>query len=108
MQNFEIMRYILPILLSFLCLIGCASKNSETMVSSEARVSTFTFQSDTANPGLTAAMYTIEHREDTGLIYSKDSLRFGTQLDSVVPLVTYKATPGIFQPKADLSAYHSI
>lgn len=95
MQNFEIMRYILPILLSFLCLIGCTSKNSETMVSSEARVSTFTFQSDTANPGLTAAMYTIEHREDTGLIYSKDSLRFGTQLDSVVPLVTYKATPGI-------------
>ena len=97
MRNFEIMRYILPILLFLsLCIIGCTpDNNEETLVSSEARVSTFTFQTDTANPGLTAATYTIEHRTDTGLIYCKDSLRFGTCLDSVVPQVTYKDTPGI-------------
>lgn len=96
MQNFEVMRYILSILLVFAtCLIGCTSKTKETIVSSDARVSTFTFQTDTSNPGLTAVTYTIEHRTDTGLIYCKDSLLFGTRLDSVIPMVTYMATPGI-------------
>ena len=96
MRNFEIMRYILPILLFFsLYFIGCTPDNGSTEVSSEARVSSFTFQTDTANPGLTEATYTIEHRTDTGLIYCKDSLRFGTCLDSVIPLVMYKSTPGL-------------
>ena len=64
--------------------------------SDENRVNAFTFYEDTLNPGLTEATYKIEHRTypDTGLIYSKDSLRFGTRLDSVVPYITYKATPG--------------
>ena len=64
--------------------------------SDENRVQTFTFYEDTLNPGLTLATYKIKHRDypDTGLIYSQDSLRFGTRLDSVVPYITYKATPG--------------
>lgn len=96
MQNFEFMRYILPILIVLsICVVGCKDPNNNTIVSSDARVSTFTFQQDTANPGLTAAVYKIEHRTDTGLITCKDSLRYGTRLDSVVPLVTYMATPGI-------------
>ena len=90
------MRYILPILLVLsICISSCNDPDDNTIVSSDARVSTFTFQPDTANPGLTTAVYKIEHRTDTGLITSKDSLRYGTRLDSVVPLVTYMATPGI-------------
>jgi hypothetical protein len=89
------MRYFFPILvLLSLILVGCREKENNTIVSSDARVSTFTFAKDTLYPGLTEGVYRIEHRSDTGLIYTRDSLRFGTVLDSVVPLVTYMATPG--------------
>ena len=89
------MRYFLPILL-FLStiLVGCIPDDNNSVVSSDARVSTFTFVKDTLNPGLTDVVYKIEHRSDTGLITCRDSLRFGTRLDSVIPLVTYMATPG--------------
>ena len=85
--------FILFILAS--SLVACEqSEVSET--SDENRVHTFTFYEDTLNPGLTKAIYKIEGRTypDTGLIYSKDSLRYKTRLDSVVPYITYKATPG--------------
>ena len=85
--------FILFILAS--SLVACEqSEGSET--SSENRVHTFTFYEDTLNPGLTEATYNIKHLDypDTGLIYSKDSLRYKTRLDSVVPYITYKATPG--------------
>ena len=85
--------FILFILAS--SLVACEqSEVSET--SDENRVHTFTFYEDTLNPGLTEAIYKIKHLDypDTGLIYSQDSLRFGTRLDSVVPSITYKATPG--------------
>ena len=85
--------FILFILAS--SLVACEqSEGSET--SSENRVHTFTFYEDTLNPGLTEATYKIKHLDypDTGLIYSKDSLRYKTRLDSVVPYITYKATPG--------------
>ena len=90
------MRYsifILFILTTYF--VGC-TPNEPVETSDENRVHTFTFTEDTVNPGLTEATYKIEHRNypDTGLIYSKDSLRFGTRLDSVVPYITYKATPG--------------
>ena len=89
------MRYFIHILLLFagIVLVGCKPKTTE-VTSSETRVKNFTFYKDTLNPGLTAATYIIEHRSDTGLIYSADSLLFGTRLDSVVPYVTYMETPG--------------
>lgn len=89
-----IMRYFIStlILLSVI-LVGC-KKEETTTTSSEARVESFAFYKDTINPGLTEATYKIEHSGDTGLIYNRDSLRYGTCLDSVVPYVTYKATPG--------------
>jgi hypothetical protein len=88
-------QFILITTIFVFILTGC--DNSQlTETSSENRVHTFTFNEDTLNPGLTEAIYKIEHRTypDTGLIYSKDSLRFGTRLDSVVPYITYQATPG--------------
>ena len=90
------MRQLIFTLLTLaIVLIACETKIIVT-TSDENRVQTFTFYEDTLNPGLTEATYKIEHRTypDTGLIYSKDSLRFGTRLDSVVPYITYKATPG--------------
>ena len=90
------MRYFIHILLLFIgvILVGCTSRVTEQTSSSEARVKSFTFYNDTTNPGLTTATYKVEHLTDTGLIYSIDSLQFGTRLDSVVPYVTYMATPG--------------
>ena len=94
MRNFMIMRYFIPILMLLsVVLIGC-NKTETMLTSSDARVNSFTFQSDTTNPGLTSAVYKVEHRADTGWIYNIDSLAYGTRIDSVVPMVTYKATPG--------------
>lgn len=82
---------------ALIALLFVACDESETVIttSSENRVNTFTFYTDTANPGLTEVVYKIEHKDlpDTGRIYCADSLRFGTRLDSVIPYVTYKATP---------------
>ena len=88
------MRYFQYILLLLgVILVGC-NKETPVETSSEARVNTFTFYRDTLNLGLTDVTYKIDHSGDTGRIYCNDSLRFGTRLDSVVPYVTYKATPG--------------
>jgi hypothetical protein len=90
------MRQIILITTIFVFILTGCDNSQLTETSSENRVHTFTFNEDTLNPGLTEAIYKIEHRTypDTGLIYSKDSLRFGTRLDSVVPYITYQATPG--------------
>lgn len=90
------MRQIIPILSVFILLIatGCEKKDNSTTTSPYAQVTAFTFASDTANVGLTAATYKVEERSDTGLIYNADSLRFGTSLQRVVPRVTYKTAPG--------------
>ena len=81
--------------ISMLLLVACENQSEEVNLSSETRVSAFTFYTDTANPGLTEAVFKIEHKSwpDTGRIYSVDSLRYGTCLDSVVPHVTYMITP---------------
>lgn len=91
------MRYIVSILFVFaIILASCNNNQTNTIeVSSDARVSQFTFQTDTANPGLTEAVYKIEHSGDTGLIYNVDSLRYMTRLDSVIPLIAFEATPGV-------------
>ena len=45
-------------------------------------------------PGLAAAVFTVEERIDTGLVWNKDSMLYGTRLDSVVPRFVFAATPG--------------
>lgn len=45
-------------------------------------------------PGLGEAVFTIEERLDTGLVWNKDSMLYGTKLDRVVPRFTFAATPG--------------
>ena len=93
-RNFGTMRQYLFILFALLGSLVACQPSEVSQTSSENRVNTFTFYEDTLNPGLTQATYKIEHLSDTGLIYNVDSLRFGTRLDSVIPYITYKATPG--------------
>ncbi len=88
------MRKFLFILMSLaVTLMGCNNNSNQTVTSSDASVAAFSFVTDTLYPGLTAATYKVEQRTDTGLIYNSDSLAFGTRLDSVIPRVTYNATP---------------
>jgi hypothetical protein len=93
-RNFVTMRQFTFILLGIAFIFASCNPSNTNETSSETRVNSFTFYEDTLNPGLTEMVYKIEHLSDTGLIYSKDSLRFGTCLDSVVPHITYKAVPG--------------
>lgn len=92
--------YIFTVI-SVLLFVACENKNEEINLSSETRVSAFTFYADTANPGLAEAVFKIEHKSwpDTGRIYSVDSLRFGTCLDSVKPHVSYMITPSLVRFK---------
>ena len=45
-------------------------------------------------PGLAKAVFTIDERLDTGLVWNKDSMLYGTRLDTVVPKFSFAATPG--------------
>lgn len=88
-------RFLYIFSLITILFIACDNGEEEVNLSTETRVNTFTFYEDTLNPGLTEAVFKIEHKSwpDTGLIYCVDSLRYGTCLDSVVPYVTYVTTP---------------
>ena len=45
-------------------------------------------------PGLSAE-FTVEERLDTGLVWNKDSMLYGTKLNHVVPRFSFAATPGM-------------
>jgi len=90
------MKRILYIVLSLIPLIltGCDTSSSSSTTSSVAKLSAFSFAKNDSMPGLAEAVFSIEERLDTGLVWNKDSIRFGTRLDSVVPRFTFEATPG--------------
>lgn len=67
---------------------------SSTQASSVAQLTAFSFAKNDTMPGLRAAVFTVEERIDTGLVYNKDSILFGTDLRRVVPRFTFAATPG--------------
>ena len=76
-------------------LYGCESKTTTvSSTSSIAKLSSFSFANNDSMPGLAQAVFTIEERLDTGFVYNKDSILYGTRLDSVVPKFTFAATPG--------------
>jgi len=73
---------------------GCGSSYEETQVdTSVARLAAFSFAANDSMPGLKAAVFTIEERIDTGLVWNKDSMLFGTDLHRVVPRFTFASTP---------------
>lgn len=85
--------YIIIIFLAVLC-TGCEKSTSTSTTSSVAQLSAFSFAKNDSMPGLAKAVFTVEDRVDTGLVWNKDSMLFGTSLEEVVPRFTFKATPG--------------
>lgn len=81
----------LTLFIILIALVACKGK-TKTVQSSDATVSAFALQKNDSFPGLAAAIYKVEQLSDTGRIRLKDSLRFGTPIDSVVPRVTFNAT----------------
>ena len=77
-----------------LFLMSCESSTTTTTTSSVARLTAFYFANNDSMPGLGKAVFTIEERLDTGLVWNKDSMLFGTKLDTVIPKFTFAATPG--------------
>lgn len=65
-----------------------------TSTSSVAQLTAFSFASNDSMPGLAEAVFTVEDRIDTGLVYNKDSIRYGTSLERVVPKFTFKVAVG--------------
>ncbi len=90
------MRKFFYIIIAFLAFGLCACNNgsgSSTTQSSVAQLKAFAFANNDSMPGLSAAVFTIEERLDTGWVYNKDSMLYGTKLDRVVPRFTFAATP---------------
>ena len=89
------MRKFFYILMGFsiIFLTGCDTTTTTTTASSVAKLSAFSFAKNDSMPGLADAVFTVEERLDTGLVWNKDSIQFGTRLDSVVPRFVFAATP---------------
>ena len=81
-------------LLGIIFLSACEKSSSTTDTSSIAELKAFAFAANDSFPGLAKAVFTIEERLDTGLVWNKDSMLYGTRLDTVVPKFTFTATPG--------------
>lgn len=73
---------------------SCENNKNEETKSSVAQLSSFSFAANDSMPGLGAAVFTVDERLDTGLVYNKDSIMFGTSLTRVVPRFLFVATPG--------------
>ena len=89
------MRKFFYIILLFIPLfwVGCESSTTTTVPSSVAKLSAFSFAKVDTIPGLAAAVFTVEERLDTGLVWNKDSMLYGTRIDSAVPRFVFAATP---------------
>ena len=86
--------YILWLLTTLIVFAACNSKTTTATKSSVAQLSGFGFAKNDSMPGLAAAVFTVEERLDTGLVWNKDSMLFGTRLDTIVPRFVFTATPG--------------
>ncbi len=74
-------------------MLSSCNTNTEVTTYSEALITSFYFAANDSFPGLKEAEFTIVTSSDTGYIYAKDSLRFGTCVDSVVVRMTFNHTP---------------
>ena len=84
--------YILSIMA--VVLASCKTRtNTSTVDRSVAQLKSFYFAKNDSMPGLAKAVFTIEERNDTGLVWNKDSMLYGTSLQRVVPRFIFAATP---------------
>ena len=92
------MKYLAHIIIAVCCasiFFSCETTTTEKKTSNVAQLTAFSFAHNDSMPGLSKALFTIEERLDTGLVWNKDSMLYGTRLDSVVPRFVFAATPGI-------------
>ena len=88
----DISTLIGPLLVCIM--VGCSKSTTTTTKSSVAQLSAFSLAANDSFPGMEKAVFKIEERLDTGLVYNPDSIMYGTPLDSVVPKFTFATTPG--------------
>lgn len=88
----DISTLIGPLLVCIM--VGCSKSTTTTTKSSVAELSAFSLAANDSFPGMEKAVFKIEERLDTGLVYNPDSIMYGTPLDSVVPKFTFATTPG--------------
>ena len=95
------MRKYLYILIGFLTilLLGCEKNSTTNSKSSIAKLTAFSFAANDSMPGLASAVFTIDERIDTGLVYNKDSILYGTSLERVIPKFTFQVAVGTAQLK---------
>ena len=93
------MRKYLYILIGFLTilLVGCEKSSTSGSKSSIAKLTSFSFVANDSMPGLATAVFTIDERIDTGLVYNKDSILYGTSLERVIPKFTFQVAVGTAQ-----------
>ncbi len=90
------MKRFLYISWSILMLVMTAcNKNTDSNQANRslAQLKSFYFVANDSIPGLAKAVFSIEERNDTGLVWNKDSMLYGTNLTRVVPRFTFAATP---------------
>ena len=85
--------YIILLFIPFFW-VGCESTTNSTTASSVAKLTAFSFAKVDTLPGLASTVFTVEERLDTGLVWNKDSMLYGTRIDSAVPRFVFAATPG--------------
>lgn len=75
-------------------LSACEHNNTAETTSSVAQLTAFSLAANDSMPGLAAAKFSIDERVDTGLVWNKDSILYGTSLEKVVPKFSFKTTVG--------------
>lgn len=89
MKRFLYIASILAVIVS-----SCSNGTTNSTVDrSLAQLKSFYFTKNDSMPGLAKAVFTIEERNDTGLVWNKDSMLYGTSLKRVVPRFMFAATP---------------
>ncbi|MCM1034376.1 MAG: DUF6242 domain-containing protein [Paludibacter sp.] len=90
----RLFTYFIPVLLLGLGACSAGTGTTPVTVSDDATVASLTFVANDSFPGLAKAVFLVEDRIDTGVIYNVDSLLFGTRVDSVIPTFRFNQTPG--------------
>lgn len=85
--------FLLPALVFLIGWISC-EKKSETIPSSETKLTSIVFAANDSFPGLKKATFSIDFSHDTALVYNPDSLPVGTRIDSVVATFYFTTTIG--------------
>lgn len=92
-QIFAKMKKAIFILLPLLAVMGCTRNTTSATLSSTAQISAMYLMANDTFPGFAKAAFVVDERVDTGLIYSKDSILYGTPIHRAVVRFSYAATP---------------